>query len=110
MKISLTDCPPELRETIRIDTEKFLGWSGGCELISVVSFDSTPYIDKSRVMRCYEVFIMVANTYFIFCQRQDGSSYDTEVHTSSLTIGTVQNILNNSPSWAGLPRSEAQGT
>lgn len=66
-------------------------------------FDSTPYVDKTHVMRCYEAIIMVANTYFVYCQRQDGSHYDSEVSTASLTIGTVQNILNNSPTWAGLP-------
>lgn len=104
MKIDLSECPPELRERIQADTMKFLIWASECRLISVVGFDSTPYKDESRIVRCYEAIIMVGNTYFVYSQRHDGGSYDNEVSTASLTIGTVQNILENSPTWAGLPK------
>ena len=107
MKIALTDCPPELREQLRTDTEKFLRWNGSCELISVVNFESTPYKDKSRIMRCYEAIVLVGNTYFVYRQNLDGGVFEHKVEVASLTIGTVNNILDNSPEWTGLPKASA---
>lgn len=49
--VLLTDCPTDFQDTVHKKIEDYTKLFGNCEIMSVISLEDTPYIDKSIVSK-----------------------------------------------------------
>lgn len=99
MEITLKDCPVELQKEVAERTEAFKTRHGSCELISVSCQDGHPYKDAERVLRTYEVILLVGNMFAIYSQMIDGVCLDHKVMENTVIAGTVSRIVKAAPAW-----------
>lgn len=99
MDITLNECPVELQEKVAECSVKFNAQHGSCQLISVICRDGQPYKDKKRILRTYEVILLVGNMFAIYTQMIDGACLDHEVMENTIIAGTVSRIVKAAPAW-----------
>lgn len=102
-KIDLSHCPEILQKAVR---EKMIHYSrnriSSCELLNVSMCDTTPYLDKIRVMRTYRALLLMGNM-FVVLRYTDGNSAVSE---DSVIFGEIMDMLEHAPSWSGLPKAQ----
>lgn len=107
--IRLSHCPEIFQKAVQ-EKMNFYSRDGfsGCKLLHVSVCDTTPYLDKSRVMRTYRALLLAGNM-FVVLRCSDGLDLISE---DSLILGEIMDILEHAPSWTGLPGIQtcAEGT
>lgn len=102
MNIKLSDCPAILQKAVEEKVSDYQKWFGSYQIISVTRFESTPYKDKSVIAVHYQVIVMTANFFNVMGYTESADShYDLGVNSNSLTIGSIKEIIENAPEWAG---------
>ena len=106
MNIKLSDCAVVLQKTVEEKISDYEKWFGSYEIISVTCFRSTPYKDKSIISTQYQVIVFTANFFKIFeCAECTEEHFNIGVSSNSLTIGSIQEIIDHAPEWAGLRKT-----
>lgn len=108
-KIDFSLCPEAFQAAVKEKMEYYSKeYSGGCKMLNVSACESTPYKDKSCIMRTYRALLLVGNMFVVLRYSGDGLG----VCEDSLILGEIMDILEHAPSWTGLPniQSCAEGT
>jgi len=101
-QIELSRLPDALQEAVRTEEEKLNQYSRSkCEIISVTMVELNPPEGLGAQQKIYRVILLQFNCFEILEQTiYDG--VDLGVSKSSLTIGTVKELVESAPAWAGL--------
>jgi len=102
MNIQLSDCPAVLQKAVEGKEKQYAKSFGDYQIISVTRMETTPYKDKSIISTYYRVILMTANFFDIMdYSESEGDSYNLGIMSSSLTIGSVQEIIDRAPELVG---------
>ncbi|MET1174351.1 hypothetical protein [Paenibacillus amylolyticus] len=95
--IHLDECP----EALKTEVQSYLEHQPKAEILSVQTWTSTPYKDKTIIDTAYTVYTLVGNYFKIFSLRistKDEYNIPT-VRVNGMIAGEIAEIIKLSPEW-----------
>lgn len=100
MDIALENCPQELQTAV---SHRLQDTPVTWELLSLTMHESTPYIDKMKVLCTHEAILCAGNVFLVLNYMEGfGRGSLTE---SIVSVMSVEKIIEKSPSWLGLRKN-----
>jgi hypothetical protein len=99
--VLLTDCPLEFQNTVYKKIEDYTKSFGNCEMMSVISLEDTPYIDKSIISKRFRAILYTANFYTMLSYSID-PKLGSYMRENTLNIGEIMDIIACDPARVGV--------
>ncbi|MBU7319050.1 hypothetical protein [Paenibacillus oleatilyticus] len=96
-ELTIADCPQVLQDRVKKSQQSIEG-----TIISVQKWDSTPYIDKSRIVSTYKVFIQFGFEIAIYqaTKTVGGCTLDDDVTVNVVNAAEIEVIARHAK-WIG---------
>lgn len=101
-QIELAQLPALLQEAVNAKVQNLNRFSHmPCEIISITKMDFDRPEAPGLKKKLYRVILLVSNT-FVILEQTTNDGIDFGVSQDMLTIGTLKEIMDKAPAWAGL--------